>query len=400
MKEWMKNIRKVEPYTPGEQPQNSDVIKLNTNECPYPPAPGVFKAIKDIDPSLFRKYPNAACEPLVSKLAEYYGLPSECVFAGVGSDDVISVAFQTFFNSDKPLLFPDITYSFYPVWADLYNVKYETKPLDKDYHIVKEDYYTPNGGIIFPNPNAPTSVAEELSVIRDILDHNQESVVIIDEAYVDFGCESAVSLIKDYDNLLVVQTFSKSRSMAGMRIGYAMGNKDLIKAMNDVKYSINSINLSGVMSDKFELRKADGTKVTVGGENGMKFSESQLYEMIESGEYILYSKQVTDADDYAAHSTSGDYSVVAKDDSATVYYKWAATSVSGNTQLAIESDTTELAKAEADYNAKTLKINNKEKLLDNDLKALDTEHNALTTEMDSIKSLIGDNVEKTFNLFS
>jgi len=244
MKEWMKNIRKVEPYTPGEQPQNSDVIKLNTNECPYPPAPGVFKAIKDIDPGLFRKYPNAACEPLVSKLAEYYGLPSECVFAGVGSDDVISVAFQTFFNSDKPLLFPDITYSFYPVWADLYNVKYETKPLDKDYHIVKEDYYTPNGGIIFPNPNAPTSVAEELSVIRDILDHNRESVVIIDEAYVDFGCESAVSLIKDYDNLLVVQTFSKSRSMAGMRIGYAMGNKDLIKAMNDVKYSINSYTLN------------------------------------------------------------------------------------------------------------------------------------------------------------
>ena len=169
---------------------------------------------------------------------------------------------------------------------------------------------------------------------------------------------------------------------------------------NAVKYSINSTNLSGVMSDKFELRKADGTKVTVGGANGMKFSESQLYEMIESGEYILYSKQVTDADDYAAHSTSRDYSVVPNDEDANVYYKWAATSVSGNTQLAIESDTTELAKAEADYNAKTLKINNKEKLLDNDLKSLDTEHNALTTEMDSIKSLIGDNVEKTFNLFS
>jgi len=244
MKAWMDNVRKVVPYTAGEQPNRPNMIKLNTNECPYPPAPAVEKVIKDMDTEKFRLYPNMEGRPLVDKIAEFYGVDEDMVFAGVGSDDVIANAFVTFFNSDKPIIFPEITYSFYPVWADLYGVKYVTKPLDKDFHMVKEDYYEENGGIIFPNPNAPTSVYENLEFIRDILKHNQKSVVIVDEAYIDFGGESALPLLKEFDNLLVVQTFSKSRSMAGMRIGYAIGNKELIKAMNDVKYSINSYTLN------------------------------------------------------------------------------------------------------------------------------------------------------------
>ena len=180
----------------------------------------------------------------------------DMIFVGVGSDDVLANAFMTFFNSDKPILFPNITYSFYPVWADLYRIPYETPALDKDFKINREDYYKENGGIILANPNAPTSVMESLEGIEDILKHNNESIVIIDEAYVDFGGESAISLVDKYENLLVVQTFSKSRSMAGMRIGFAIGNKELIKAMNDVKFSINSytMNYTAIMAGAASVR--------------------------------------------------------------------------------------------------------------------------------------------------
>ena len=244
MKPWEKNIRQVEPYVPGEQPKNGNVVKLNTNENPYPPAPGVEKARLAFSDDSLRLYPDPAASSLTDVLAEYYGLDSDQVFVGVGSDDVLAMAFLTFFNSELPVLFPDITYSFYSVWADLYRIPYERPALDENFRIVKEDYYRPNGGIIFPNPNAPTSLVEPLSFSRDILEHNQESVVIVDEAYIDFGGESAVSLLKEYENLLVVQTFSKSRSMAGMRIGYAMGNSSLIRALNDVKYSYNSYTMN------------------------------------------------------------------------------------------------------------------------------------------------------------
>ncbi len=244
MKPWEKNIRRVEPYVPGEQPKMNHVIKLNTNENPYPPAPGVERARMAFSDDSLRLYPDPSASSLTEVLAEYYGLNTDQVFVGVGSDDVLAMAFLTFFNSDLPILFPDITYSFYSVWADLYRIPYERPALDQDFRMVKEDYYRPNGGIIFPNPNAPTSLVEPLSFVRDILDHNQESVVIVDEAYIDFGGESAVSLLKEYGNLLVVQTFSKSRSMAGMRIGYAMGNPELIRALNDVKYSYNSYTMN------------------------------------------------------------------------------------------------------------------------------------------------------------
>lgn len=244
MRAWEKNFRQVEPYVPGEQPAFDGMIKLNTNECPYPPAPAVKAAIAEMDVDKLRLYPDFKAEALTSSLTKYYGLDENQVFVGVGSDDVLSVAFLTFFNSKKAVLFPDITYSFYDVWADLYQIPYERPALDENFRIRREDYYRENGGIVIANPNAPTSIGEGLDFIEDILKHNQESIVIIDEAYVDFGGISALPLLKKYENLLIVQTFSKSRAMAGMRIGYAMGHPALIEAMNHVKYSINSYTIN------------------------------------------------------------------------------------------------------------------------------------------------------------
>ncbi|MEG2773864.1 MAG: histidinol-phosphate transaminase [Acetivibrio sp.] len=244
MKAWMKNIRAVEPYVPGEQPQAPNMIKLNTNENPYPPAPGVERALKNMDVESLRLYPDPASTELAGALAENYALKENQVFVGVGSDDVLAIAFMTFFNSKLPILFPDITYSFYDVWAELFHIPYERPELEADFHINPKDYYKENGGVVIANPNAPTSLYEDLFFVEDILLHNQDVIVIVDEAYIDFGGESAGKLIAKYDNLLVVQTFSKSRSLAGMRIGYAMGNPLLIQAMNDVKYSFNSYTMN------------------------------------------------------------------------------------------------------------------------------------------------------------
>lgn len=240
MSKWEENVRKVIPYTPGEQPDQPDMIKLNTNENPYPPAPGVEQALNGLKMDTLRLYPDPTAGDLVHAIAKTYGLKDEQVFVGVGSDDVLAMSFLTFFNSDRPILFPDITYSFYDVWADLFRIPYERPALDEKFHIRKEDYFRENGGIIFPNPNAPTGVEMPLEEVEDIVAHNPDVIVIIDEAYVDFGGKSAIGLIEKYDNLLVVQTFSKSRSMAGMRIGFACGNERLIKFLNDAKYSFNS----------------------------------------------------------------------------------------------------------------------------------------------------------------
>ena len=222
---WEDNVRKVVPYVAGEQPKDQDVIKLNTNENPYPPSPKVAAVIQGFDCDMLRRYPDPDVSALVDALAERHGLDREQVFVGVGSDDVLAMSFLTFFQGKKPILFPDITYSFYDVWADLYRIPYEQQPLDETFRIKKEDYFRENGGIVIANPNAPTGVASKRSVLEEIVGANPDSVVVIDEAYVDFGGESCVPLIEKYDNLLVVQTFSKSRSMAGMRIGYAMGSK-------------------------------------------------------------------------------------------------------------------------------------------------------------------------------
>lgn len=243
-KGWEGNVRKVIPYTPGEQPDRKDMIKLNTNECPYPPSPRVRQVLEQLDADKLRLYPDPVAADLTRALAEAYQVPEEQVFVGVGSDDVLALAFLTFFNSGKPILFPDVTYSFYDVWADLYRIPYRTPALDENFHLVKEDYMTDNGGIIFPNPNAPTGLMEGLDTIEEIVAANPDSVVIVDEAYVDFGGTSALPLVERYDNLLVVQTFSKSRAMAGMRIGFAIGSAKLIGYLKDVKFSFNSYTMN------------------------------------------------------------------------------------------------------------------------------------------------------------
>lgn len=242
---WEDNVRKVVPYIPGEQPDAENMIKLNTNECPYPPAPGVGERLKQLKRERMCLYPAFPEKTeLARELAEFYQISTDELFIGVGSDDVLSVAFLTFFHGSKPILFPDITYSFYDVWAEVYGISYEKKPLDEQFRICPEDYVQPNGGVIFPNPNAPTGLLMDLEKVEQIVQANREVVVIVDEAYIDFGGISALPLIRKYDNLLVVQTFSKSRSMAGMRIGYAMGNPKLIRYLNDVKYSVNSYTLN------------------------------------------------------------------------------------------------------------------------------------------------------------
>lgn len=244
MKAWEANIRKVTPYVPGEQPRQSNVIKLNTNENPYPPSPKAAEALKAMTTGTMRKYPAVDAQPLVNEIAAFYGISPEQVFVGVGSDDVLAMCFLTFFNSDRPILFPDITYSFYDVWAELFRIPYERVPLDESFQIRPQDYFRENGGVVFPNPNAPTGELLAPETVEEIISHNQDVIVIVDEAYIDFGGKSVLDLIDKYENLLVVQTFSKSRSMAGMRIGYAMGNKTLIAYLNDVKYSFNSYTMN------------------------------------------------------------------------------------------------------------------------------------------------------------
>lgn len=241
---WEANVRKVIPYVPGEQPKIPNLVKLNTNENPYPPSPAVRKALEEMNADELRLYPDPAAEALVEAFAEVYGLKKNQVFTGVGSDDVLAMSFLAFFNSDQPILFPDITYSFYDVWADLFRIPYKQIPLDENFQIRTEDYAVRNGGVIFPNPNAPTGVFLEREQARSIIEANRDVVVIVDEAYIDFGGESVIDMIDTYDNLLVVQTLSKSRSLAGMRIGAAFGNEKLIAYLNDVKYSINSYTMN------------------------------------------------------------------------------------------------------------------------------------------------------------
>lgn len=237
---WRNNLINIEPYVAGEQPQNEDIIKLNANENPYPPSPEVARVLERKDIFDLKKYPSADAVPLKAALAERYGLSPENVFCGNGSDDVLATAFRAFFNSEKPIFYPDITYSFYPVWCELLKIPYETKGVDGDFLINVKDYYPENGGVVIPNPNAPTAIGVGKEFIVDLLEHNRDCIVIIDEAYADFGRYSCVELIKEYDNLIVTQTFSKSRSLAGMRIGMAFAQPELISYLQAVKDSYNS----------------------------------------------------------------------------------------------------------------------------------------------------------------
>ena len=245
-KPFLDKLRKIDPYVPGEQPKTASIIKLNANENPYPPAPGVAEVLRTFDTAKLAVYPDANAKALKTAVAERFSLRPAQVFLGNGSDDVLALAFQSFFCSGEPILYPDITYSFYPVWCDLFRIPYETMPLDEDFCVNVRDYDKPNGGIVLPNPNAPTGRGVSLDFLEDLLQHNQDCVVIIDEAYVDFGAQSAVPLLDKYENLLIVQTTSKSRSLAGMRIGYALGSETLISTLEAVKNSYNSYTMDAV----------------------------------------------------------------------------------------------------------------------------------------------------------
>ena len=242
-KYWSRIASAIEPYTPGEQPKDKKYIKLNTNESPYPPSPKVIEAITKAACGDLKLYPDPTCDELRKTVADYYGLKKEQVFAGNGSDEILAFSFMAFFDPGRTILFPDISYSFYPVYAKLFNIDYKEIALDSDFSIPVEEFKKPNGGVVIANPNAPTGKYLELSYIEEILKSNMDHVVIVDEAYIDFGGESAVKLIDRYPNLLVVHTLSKSRSLAGLRVGFALGHEELICGLDKVKNSFNSYTL-------------------------------------------------------------------------------------------------------------------------------------------------------------
>src|ERR1700712_3743206 len=245
-KYWSPFVRDLVPYVPGEQPKLTKLVKLNTNENPYGPSPEAIEAMRAEVNDNLRLYPDPNSDLLKQSVARYYGVEANRVFLGNGSDEVLAHAYNAFFKQDKPLLFPDISYSFYPVYCGLYGVEFDAIPLDEQFQIRVEDYNRPNGGIIFPNPNAPTGCLMALDAVEQMLKANADSVVIVDEAYIDFGGQSAISLVDKYPNLLVTQTLSKSRSLAGLRVGFAVGHPDLIDALERVKNSFNSYPLDRI----------------------------------------------------------------------------------------------------------------------------------------------------------
>ena len=245
-KPWADKLRKIQPYVAGEQSKNPNIIKLNANENPYPPSPKVKEVLSNFNTDNLKKYPASDALELKNALAKAYNLNENQIFMGNGSDDVLALCFQAFFCSDKPILFPDLTYSFYPVWCSLFKTPYKNIPLDENFRINPDDYKEENGGVILPNPNAPTGIYENLDFIEKILNNNTDCIVIIDEAYIDFGGESAISLLDKYENLVIVQTMSKSRSLAGLRVGYAFASAELISVLEAVKNSYNSYTMDSI----------------------------------------------------------------------------------------------------------------------------------------------------------
>ncbi|MDP4092985.1 MAG: histidinol-phosphate transaminase [Bacillota bacterium] len=256
-KYWSDTIRNIKPYVPGEQPQDMKYIKLNTNENPYPPSPKVMEAIQNYDLRRLRLYPDNECNGVRKAAADYYGLEKSQVFVGNGSDEVLAFAFMAFFNPGSTILFPEISYSFYPVYCELFKINFKTVPLDEEFNIGTNGFFQPNNGIVIANPNAPTAKCMSTEQIISILEKNPENVVIIDEAYIDYGGESMMKYIKDYPNLLIISTFSKSRSLAGLRIGLAFGQVELIEGINRVKNSINSYTIDSIALKGAEAAFAD-----------------------------------------------------------------------------------------------------------------------------------------------
>ena len=255
---WSEKAKALKPYVPGEQPRERKWIKLNTNENPYPPSQSALSAIREAAGEGLRLYPDPECTALREALAATFDLKPGQVFVGNGSDEVLALCFQAFFDPDREILFPDITYSFYPVFADLYGLRYREVPLDEHFGLPLEDFLGDNGGVVIANPNAPTGRAVSLCDIRTLLEGNPEAVVVVDEAYVDFGAQSAVPLIDSYPNLVVVQTMSKSRALAGLRVGFALGSENLMAALNSVKNSFNSYTLDRLAQAGAEGALRDG----------------------------------------------------------------------------------------------------------------------------------------------
>ncbi|MDP3777361.1 histidinol-phosphate transaminase [Methylotenera sp.] len=299
-KYWSDVVHKLTPYVPGEQPKINNLVKLNTNENPYGPSQKVIEALKLEAAETLRLYPDPNSDALKAAIAKVHHLDSSQVFVGNGSDEVLAHVFQALLKHDLPLLFPDITYSFYPVYCGLYDINYQTIPLAEDFGICVEDYNKPNGGIIFPNPNAPTGMPLPLAKIEWLLQNNTESVVVIDEAYVDFGTESAVTLVNQYPNLLVTHTLSKARSLAGLRVGYALGSVELIEALVRVKDSFNSYPIdrfasAGAVAAMLDTDYFDETcaKVIATREALIKDLVSLGFDVLPSGANFIFAKHQT-----------------------------------------------------------------------------------------------------------
>ncbi len=296
---WRKNLINITPYVAGEQPKSDDIIKLNANENAYPPSPKVREILDGYKPEDMRRYPSADAGPLREALAKRAGLSVENVFVSNGSDDVLATAFRAFFNSDKPIVYPDITYSFYPVWCELLKIPSRTVPVGEDFHIdAKSLYGEGNGGVVFANPNAPTSLAESREFVRDVLEHNKDCIVIVDQTYVDFADKGidCLDMINEYDNLLITHTFSKSRSMAGMRIGEAYGSAELIKYMLAVKDSYNSYPVNrlsietGVASVQDEEYFQDTLKKIINTRQNTANALKELgFEVLDSSTNFLFA---------------------------------------------------------------------------------------------------------------
>ena len=294
---WSDVVHRLTPYVPGEQPKLDNLVKLNTNENPYGPSSQVIRALQAEAAETLRLYPDPNSDKLKLCIAEYFDLKPNQAFVGNGSDEVLAHIFQAFFKHDRPLLFPDISYSFYPVYCGLYDIQFETIALNNSFEIDVKDYDRPNGGIIFPNPNAPTGVPLARVEIEKLLKFNTESVVVIDEAYVDFGTESAVNLINAYPNLIVTHSLSKSRSLAGLRVGYALGNKDLIEALIRVKDSFNSYPIdrfaeAGAMAsfaDKAYFKETTA-KVIATRDLLIKDMQALDFEVLPSGANFIFAK--------------------------------------------------------------------------------------------------------------
>ena len=294
---WSKIVHQLTPYVPGEQPKINNLVKLNTNENPYGPSPKVLEALQKEAADTLRLYPDPNSDALKKAIAEYHGLSVNQVFVGNGSDEVLAHTFNALLKHDLPILFPDVTYSFYPVYCGLYEINFETVALSNAFEIQVDDYLKPNGGIIFPNPNAPTGRVLSLSEIERLLKANQDSVVIIDEAYIDFGGESAVKLVNQYPQLLVVHTLSKSRSLAGLRVGYAVGHPDLIDALHRVKDSFNSYPLdrfaqAGAIAAMQDKAYFDKTRQQVISTREKLVSELQGmgFEVLPSGANFIFAR--------------------------------------------------------------------------------------------------------------